>query len=171
VAVICVPVIVLFWIAAPSMDTAPAVVHEKLAEAPSQPEPSLRIWPRCVVASYHLMPLVSITTRAPLAAVRKEMRVNIAASEQTASTLENWGIPAGAWVAPKGADLGPADQRLIARALRALRQVDRTGVPFLRIGLPDSYVHLVGSHNWLLDHYGFAPQAIAASARQVLEGK
>ena len=45
------------------------------------------------------------------------------------------------------------------------------GVPFLRIGLPDSYVHLVGSHNWLLEHYGFAPQAIAASARRVLEGR
>jgi transketolase len=45
------------------------------------------------------------------------------------------------------------------------------GVPFLRIGLPDSYVHIVGSHNWLLDHYGFAPQAIAATVRQVLEGK
>ncbi|OHD75559.1 MAG: transketolase [Spirochaetes bacterium RBG_16_67_19] len=45
------------------------------------------------------------------------------------------------------------------------------GVPFLRVGLPDSYIHLVGSHNWLLDHYGFAPQAIAASARRLLEGR
>jgi len=43
------------------------------------------------------------------------------------------------------------------------------GVPFKRIGLPDTYVHIVGSHEWLLDHYGFAPQAIAAAAKQVLE--
>lgn len=43
------------------------------------------------------------------------------------------------------------------------------GVPFRRIGLPDTYVHRVGSHEWLLDHYGFSPQAIASAARQVLE--
>jgi transketolase len=45
------------------------------------------------------------------------------------------------------------------------------GVAFQRIGLPDSYVHIVGSHEWLLDHYGFGPQAIAATARQVLDRK
>jgi transketolase len=45
------------------------------------------------------------------------------------------------------------------------------GVPFQRIGLPDSYVHVVGSHNWLLERYGFAPTAIAATVRQVLERK
>jgi len=43
------------------------------------------------------------------------------------------------------------------------------GVPFRRIGLPDSYVHIVGSHEWLLDHYGFSPQAIADSALEVAE--
>jgi transketolase len=45
------------------------------------------------------------------------------------------------------------------------------GIAFRRIGLPDSYVHIVGSHDWLLDRYGFAPEAIAATARQVLERK
>jgi len=45
------------------------------------------------------------------------------------------------------------------------------GVPFRRIGLPDSYVHIVGSHNWLLDRFGFAPEAIAGTVRQVVERK
>jgi len=45
------------------------------------------------------------------------------------------------------------------------------GVAFQRIGLPDTYVHLVGSHEWLLERYGFAPEAIAAAARGVLESK
>jgi len=46
---------------------------------------------------------------------------------------------------------------------------DGAGVPLRRIGLPDTYVHLVGSHEWLLDHYGFSPQAIAGVARKVIE--
>ncbi len=45
------------------------------------------------------------------------------------------------------------------------------GVPFRRIGLPDSYVHIVGSHDWLLDHYGFSPGAIAATVQEVLAKK
>jgi transketolase len=45
------------------------------------------------------------------------------------------------------------------------------GVPFRRIGLPDSYVHIVGSHDWLLDHYGFSPQAIADRAEEVVARK
>jgi transketolase len=45
------------------------------------------------------------------------------------------------------------------------------GVPFKRIGLPDSYVHIVGSHDWLLDHYGFSPGAIADTAQEVLAKK
>jgi len=46
-----------------------------------------------------------------------------------------------------------------------------TGVPFRRIGLPDSYVHIVGSHDWLLDHYGFSPESIADSAQEVIAKK
>lgn len=43
------------------------------------------------------------------------------------------------------------------------------GVPLRRIGLPDTYVHLVGSHEWLLDRYGFSPAAIATVAQKVVE--
>jgi transketolase len=43
------------------------------------------------------------------------------------------------------------------------------GVPLRRIGLPDTYVHQVGSHEWLLDRYGFSPDAVAAVARTVIE--
>jgi transketolase len=45
------------------------------------------------------------------------------------------------------------------------------GVPFRRIGLPDTYVHVVGSHDWLLDQYGFSPQAIVDSTREVISRK
>jgi transketolase len=45
------------------------------------------------------------------------------------------------------------------------------GAAFQRVGLPDSYVHIVGSHEWLLDHYGFSPETIASTARGVLERK
>lgn len=72
----------------------------------------------------------------PLSASRNEMRVNLAASETTASTLENWGVPAGAWVAPKGADISTQDQRLITRALKALRGPRNQGrTPVLPEGL------------------------------------
>lgn len=43
------------------------------------------------------------------------------------------------------------------------------GVPLKRIGLPDTYVHAVGSHEWLLDRYGFSPEAIAAAAQKAIE--
>jgi transketolase len=43
------------------------------------------------------------------------------------------------------------------------------GIPFHRVALPDTYVHIVGSHEWLLDHFGFSPEAIARSVRAVLE--
>jgi transketolase len=42
------------------------------------------------------------------------------------------------------------------------------GVPLRRIGLPDTYVHVVGSHEWLLDHFGFSPEAIARTAEGLL---
>ena len=45
------------------------------------------------------------------------------------------------------------------------------GVPFRRIGLPDTYVHIVGSHDWLLDYYGFCPEAIAQTVKGVLGNK
>jgi transketolase len=45
------------------------------------------------------------------------------------------------------------------------------GIAFRRIALPDTYVHIVGSHEWLLDHYGFAPESIARTVIQTLEKK
>jgi len=40
---------------------------------------------------------------------------------------------------------------------------------FKRIGLPDEYVHEVGSHNWLLDRYGFSPECIAKQCEELLK--
>lgn len=42
-------------------------------------------------------------------------------------------------------------------------------VPFKRIGLPDTYVHIVGSHEWLLDKFGFSPESIAQTVKNLLE--
>jgi len=42
-------------------------------------------------------------------------------------------------------------------------------VPFKRIGLPDTYVHIVGSHDWLLDKFGFSPESIAQTAKTLLK--
>jgi transketolase len=43
------------------------------------------------------------------------------------------------------------------------------GVRFSRVALPDCYVHIVGSHEWLLDKYGFSPETIAQVAQRTLE--
>jgi transketolase len=43
------------------------------------------------------------------------------------------------------------------------------GVPFHRIALPDTYVHIVGSHEWLLDRFGFSPPAIADAVAGLLK--
>jgi transketolase len=43
------------------------------------------------------------------------------------------------------------------------------GIPFKRIGLPDSYVHCVGSHEWLLDKFGFSPEAIADVVKGIIK--
>jgi transketolase len=45
------------------------------------------------------------------------------------------------------------------------------GIPFKRIGLPDTYVHVVGSQHWLLDRFGFSPVAIADTAQRVCRSK
>ena len=72
----------------------------------------------------------------PISAIRYELSVNRQAAMQTAYTLANWGIPAGAWVAPKGADLSTNDQNAIRRALRALRGPKNSGkIPVLPEGL------------------------------------
>ena len=39
---------------------------------------------------------------------------------------------------------------------------------FKRIGLPDEYVHEVGSHDWLLNRYGFSPESIAAQCEDLI---
>lgn len=45
------------------------------------------------------------------------------------------------------------------------------GVPFQRIALPDTYVHEVGSHDWLLEQYGFTSEAIAKKTEEVIRRK
>jgi transketolase len=44
-------------------------------------------------------------------------------------------------------------------------------VPFKRIGLPDTYVHEVGSHSWLLDKFGFSPDSIAGITKDIVGKK
>lgn len=41
---------------------------------------------------------------------------------------------------------------------------------FLRLGLPDTYVSRVGTHEWLLDQYGLAAPKIAARVKDWLKG-
>ena len=43
------------------------------------------------------------------------------------------------------------------------------GLPFKRIALPDTYVHVVGSHEWLLERFGFSPEAIAQEAKSLIQ--
>lgn len=43
------------------------------------------------------------------------------------------------------------------------------GIRFKRVALPDTYVHIVGTHEWLLDYYGFSPEAIAGTARSLIK--
>jgi len=42
---------------------------------------------------------------------------------------------------------------------------------FLRMGLPDQYVSLVGSHEWLLDQFGLSTRGIVDAVRGMLDGK
>lgn len=44
------------------------------------------------------------------------------------------------------------------------------GIPFKRIGLDDNYVHIVGSHDWLLNKFGFSPENIANVAKETIVG-
>jgi len=45
------------------------------------------------------------------------------------------------------------------------------GIPFTRIGIPDTYVHVVGSQGWLLDRFGISPEAIARTAEGLVRRK
>ncbi len=62
-----------------------------------------------------------------LNAVRYDISVDRQAAMWTAYTLANWGIPAGAWVAPKGADLAEEDISGIRRVLRRMRGPKQAG--------------------------------------------
>ena len=57
--------------------------------------------------------------------------------------------------------LGGAVSEVVAEA--------EVSIPFKRIGLPDTYVHIVGSHNWLLERFGFSPESIAQAAKGLLK--
>jgi transketolase len=58
--------------------------------------------------------------------------------------------------------LGGAVAEVLADACVAPRK-------FRRIALPDEYVSLVGSHEWLLDQYGLSTRKIVGSVRAMLE--
>jgi len=45
------------------------------------------------------------------------------------------------------------------------------GVPFKRMGIPDTYAHVVGSQDWLLDYYGLSVQDIAQTAKELVARK
>ena len=129
----------LFWLRAPDMTPVPEQGPAPISGYRHQP---LGVMTGVTYQTKELLVWKTVNLHdprrglSPLAAVRKEMRVNIAAAEQTASTLENWGVPVGAWVAPKGADLSRADQGLITRALKALRGPRNQGkTPVLPEGL------------------------------------
>ncbi len=45
------------------------------------------------------------------------------------------------------------------------------GIPFVRLGIPDTYAHVVGSQAWLLDRFGLSIQSIAAAAEEMARRK
>ena len=72
----------------------------------------------------------------PLSAARNQIATGKLAAEWNVSLLNNWGVPAGAWVADKDAEISPTDTNLIRRALRAARGPKNQGkVPILPGGL------------------------------------
>ena len=72
----------------------------------------------------------------PLSAARYEILTNRSAAEWNASLLDNWGVPAGAWVAEKDVEFDATEKSLIKRALRALRGPSNQGkTPILPGGL------------------------------------
>lgn len=79
----------------------------------------------------------------PLESTRYEISVNRQASVWNSSILRNWGMPPMAWVAPVGANVGPAEIGLIRRALRAIRGPQNQGkVPVLPEGLEPKVLSL-----------------------------
>lgn len=129
----------LYWLPAPDMKPSPEQGPAHVTAWTYQPNglAKAETYPMRDIIAYRTVNLQDPRRGlSPLASVRNEMRVNIGASENTASTLENWGVPPGAWVAPKGADISPQDQRLITRALKALRGPRNQGkTPVLPEGL------------------------------------
>jgi transketolase len=43
------------------------------------------------------------------------------------------------------------------------------GIPYAKIALNDTYIHEVGSHQWLLDKHGFSPDSIAATCLSLID--
>ena len=45
------------------------------------------------------------------------------------------------------------------------------GAILRRVGFPDTFVHAVGSRDYLVDHYGLSGAAVAETALGLLEGR
>ncbi len=58
---------------------------------------------------------------APLLSAKYDIAVDRLASQHTAYTLANYGVPPLAWIAPKDSSMGPSDISAVKRALRVLR--------------------------------------------------
>lgn len=72
----------------------------------------------------------------PLSAGRYDISISRQATMQAASVLNNWSIPLGAWVAPKGEGIQSQDVNLIRRVLRQMRGPRGAGkTPVLPNGL------------------------------------
>lgn len=57
----------------------------------------------------------------PLSAARNDISVQRQAAQHTAAVLKNWGVPAGAWVVPKGEEITTSERNIIKRVLGQLR--------------------------------------------------
>lgn len=72
----------------------------------------------------------------PLSSGRYDISISRQATMQAASVLNNWSIPLGAWVAPKGEEIQTQDVNLIRRVLRQMRGPKNSGkTPVLPNGL------------------------------------
>ena len=128
----------LYWLPAPAMTPKNGRTWiESYEYRPSGPTLDTETYaPKDIVAFRRINLNDPLRGLSPLSAAREHISVSRMIAVQTSATLRNWSIPAGAWVAPKGANIGEQDKRLIQRVLRAMRGPKAQGkVPVLPEGL------------------------------------